>query len=115
MSGTAIKKIMNYFWGEDEQSEEYDEEYDNTEEYDYDYADEDEEQEGKSLNIFKNRKVVSMPKTQQIKMKISKPTSFEQANDIIVQLKSKNSVVINLEYVNKEEGRRIVDIVSRSS
>jgi len=112
VSGTAIKKIMNYFWGEDEQ-EDY-EEYDNTEEYDdYDYVDEEDEQEGKSLNIFKNRnKIVSMPKAQPIKMKISKPTSFEQANDIIAQLKCKNSVVINLEYVNKEEGRRIVDIVS---
>lgn len=45
-------------------------------------------------------------------MQISKPTNFEQANDIIAQLKRKNSVVINLEYVSKEVGRRIVDVVS---
>lgn len=111
MSGTAIKKIMNYFWGEEEPAEEYDEEYDNTE-YDYEYADEEEESDGK-LSLFKGRnKVVSMPKPQQIKMQISKPTSFEQAIDIIVQLKNKNSVVINLEYVSKDVGRRIVDVVS---
>lgn len=112
MAGTAIKKIMNYFWGEEEQAEEYDEEYDNTE-YDYDYADEEEESESKLSLFNKGRsKVVPMPKAQQIKMQISKPTTFEQANEIIAQLKNKNSVVINLEYVSKEVGRRIVDVVS---
>lgn len=112
MAGTAIKKFMNYFWGE-EPAEEYDEEYDNTE-YGYDYADEEEENVNESLNFFKRNKskVVSMPQPQQIKMQISKPTNFEQANDIIAQLKRKNSVVINLEYVSKEVGRRIVDVVS---
>lgn len=111
MSGTAIKKFMNYFWGEDENTD-YEEEYDNTE-YGYDYAEDEEESLGETLNIFKRRnKVVSMPQPQQIKMQISKPTNFEQANEIIAQLKSKNSVVINLEYVSKEVGRRIVDVVS---
>ena len=107
MSGTAIKKIMNYFWGEEDQAEEYDEEYDNTE---YDYVEDEEENEGK-ISLFSRNKVVPMPKAQQIKMQISKPTTFEQANEIIAQLKNKNSVVINLEYVSKEVGRRIVDVV----
>lgn len=112
MSGTAIKKFMNYFWGEEDNAEEYEEEYDNTE-YGYDYAEEEENGGSETLNIFRRKnKVVSMPQPQQIKMQISKPTSFEQANEIIAQLKSKNSVVINLEYVSKEVGRRIVDVVS---
>ena len=111
MSGTAIKKFMNYFWGEEEAHEDYDEEYDNVD-YGYDYADED-EGGNEPLNIFKRKnKVVSIPQPQQIKMQISKPTTFEQANEIIAQLKEKNSVVINLEYVSKEVGRRIVDVVS---
>ncbi len=110
MAGTAIKKIMNYFWGEEEPVEDYDDELDNVE-YGEDY--EEEEETSKTLNIFKGRnKVVSMPQPQQIKMQISKPTSFEQAIDIIAQLKNKNSVVINLEYVSKDVGRRIVDVVS---
>lgn len=110
MAGTAIKKIMNYFWGEEEPVEDYDDELDNIE-YGEDY--EEEEETSKPLNIFKGRnKVVSMPQPQQIKMQISKPTSFEQAIDIIAQLKNKNSVVINLEYVSKDVGRRIVDVVS---
>ena len=109
MSGTAIKKFMNYFWGEEEPVEEYDElEMDYVE----DYVEEEEGVGGTLNNIFRRNKVVAMPQPQQIKMQISKPTNFEQAIDIIEQLKSKNSVVINLEYVSKEVGRRIVDVVS---
>lgn len=112
MSGTAIKKIMNYFWGEDVE-EPYEEDLENSD-YGYEYEDEEEETTGGALNFFKgNRnKVVSMPQPQQIKMQIAKPTTFDQANEIIAQLKNKNSVVINLEYVSKEVGRRIVDVVS---
>lgn len=53
-----------------------------------------------------------MPQPQQIKMKISKPTNFDQVEEIISELKSKNSVVINLEYVSKDIARRIMDAVS---
>ncbi len=110
MAGTAIKKFMNYFWGEEDQVEEYDEEFENLEDGE-DYVEE--EGAGETLNIFKRKnKVVSLAQPQQIKMQISKPTSFEQAIDIIAQLKNKNSVVINLEYVSKDVGRRIVDVVS---
>ena len=110
MSGTtAIKKFMNYFWGEEEPVDGYDDEFENV---DYDEAYAEEENSGESFNIFKRKgKVVSIQQ-QQIKMQISKPTNFEQAIDIIDQLKNKNSVVINLEYVSKDVGRRIVDVVS---
>ena len=49
---------------------------------------------------------------QQIKMKIAKPTNFDQVDEIIVELKQKNAVVINLEYVSKDVARRIVDVMS---
>lgn len=113
MAGSAsIKKIMNYFWGEnDSAQEEYDEDVENSE-YAYEYEDE-EESGNDTLGIFKRRnKVVSIPQPQQIKMKISKPTNFDQADEIVMQLKEKNAVVINLEYVSKDVARRIVDVVS---
>ena len=53
-----------------------------------------------------------MPQPQQIRMKIAKPTNFDQADEIVMQLKEKNAVVINLEYVSKDVARRIVDVVS---
>ena len=52
-----------------------------------------------------------MPQTQ-VKMKISRPTNFEQSEDICNLLKEKKSVIVNLEYVNKDVARRIVDFIS---
>ena len=65
MSVPAIKKIVNYFWGENEELEEQD------------YNEE-----------------------------------YNQVDEIIIELKQKNAVVINLEYVSKDVARRIVDVVS---
>ena len=110
MSVPAIKKIVNYFWGENEELEEqdYNEEYNQV---DYEYEEES-ESVGETLGLFKRKqKVVPMPQ-QQIKMKIAKPTNFDQVDEIIIELKQKNAVVINLEYVSKEVARRIVDVVS---
>lgn len=110
MAGAAFKKLVNYILGDEESQEEYDEEYNS------DYQDEyesEEENEGEALSIFKRKsKVVSMPQPQQIRMKISKPTNFDQADEIVTQLKEKNAVVLNLEYVSKDVARRIVDVVS---
>ena len=111
MAGTSIKKCMDFIWGEQDVQEEYDDEV-----YNADYAEEyegEEETEREAFNIFKPKsKVVQMPQPQQIKMKISKPTNFDQADEIVMQLKEKNAVVINLEYVSKDVARRIVDVVS---
>ena len=57
-------------------------------------------------------KVVSMPQTQQVKMVICQPTTFEQSENICTLLKEKKSIIVNLEYVNKDIARRIVDVVS---
>lgn len=115
MAGTSLKKIVDFIWGEQESSqEEYDEDIYNSDYIDeYETEDEESENEGRSLGIFnKSKKVVSMPQPQQIKMKISKPTNFDQADEIVTQLKEKNAVVLNLEYVSKDVARRIVDVVS---
>ena len=87
-----------------------DEEYEDEDVYDYDYEEEPEEE--KRSFIKKNNKVVSMPQTQSIRMVISQPTSFEQSEEICGFLKEKKSVIVNLEYVNKDVARRIVDFIS---
>lgn len=109
---SSIKKLIDYVInGEsEEEQEEYDENV-----YSTDYADEyeesEEEQEEKASFFNRKNKVVPMSQPQQIKMKISKPTNFDQADEIVMQLKEKNAVVINLEYVSKDVARRIVDVV----
>ena len=109
MSGAIVNKVLDLL-GMDtaeeayDEEEAYEEEQENTEE---------EEEENKNFwNRRGNSKVVSMPQTQSIKMVISQPTSFEQSESICDLLKEKKSVIVNLEYVNKDIARRIVDVVS---
>jgi cell division inhibitor SepF len=115
MAGTAaFKKIVNYFWGEPGADEQMD---GDIEPIDNGYAPESIDGEEISSNVdtinpFKRRgRIVSLPQAQQIKMKISKPTNFDQVDEVISELKDKNAVVINLEYVSKDVARRIVDVI----
>ena len=107
MSGALMNKVWDLFGMDSQEEEEYDEE--NV----YDYNDEEEEIEDKKIFGRKN-KVVAMPQAQAnaIKMVISQPTTFEQSDEICSFLKEKKSVIVNLEYVNKDVARRIVDFIS---
>ncbi len=106
MAGALMDKVWGLF-GMDTEEEEYEEE--NV----YDYEDEEEEIEDKKL-FGRRNKVVPMPQAQgnAIKMVISQPTTFEQSDEICSFLKEKKSVIVNLEYVNKDVARRIVDFIS---
>ena len=113
MSGALMNKVFDLF-GMDRAEEE---DYENEDVYDYE--DEEEEQEERGFFGRKNRensKVVNMPQAQTnanaIKMVISQPTSFEQSDEICSFLKERKSVIVNLEYVNKDVARRIVDFIS---
>ena len=111
MSGALMNKVWDLFGMDSAEPEEYDDE--NV----YEYEDEEEEVEDKKLFGRRNRekeKVVAMPQAQTnaIKMVISQPTSFEQSDEICSFLKEKKSVIVNLEYVNKDVARRIVDFIS---
>jgi cell division inhibitor SepF len=107
MSGALMNKVWDLFGMDSANTEEYEDE--NI----YDYENEEEETDDKKLFGRKN-KVVSMPQasSQAIKMVISQPTTFEQSDEICSFLKEKKSVIVNLEYVNKDVARRIVDFIS---
>ena len=109
MTGAIMDKVWGIF-GMGDAEREYDEE-------EIDYIDDEieEEEENDAKKIFGNRrKIVNMPQsqTQSVKMVISQPTTFEQSEEICNFLKEKKSVIVNLEYVNKEVARRIVDFIS---
>lgn len=106
MANAVLNKFMNMFGmgAEDEAEEEY-EDINGA----YDEVD-DEELEPRGLFGRKNSKVVNM--AGQVRMVIMQPTSFEQSEEICDLLKEKNSIIINLEYVNKDIARRIIDVVS---
>ena len=105
MAGAIVNKFLEVF-GLPEND-------DNEEEYmDEENIEEEEIEEPRERSFWGNRKVVNMPQTQQVRMVISQPTSFEQAEEICTYLKNRKSVIVNLEYVNKDVARRIVDVMS---
>lgn len=109
MSGALMNKVWNLFGMDSAEAEEYEDEDI------YDYENEEEEEiEDRRLFGRRNNKVVSMPQSQSqaIKMVISQPTTFEQSDEICGFLKEKKSIIVNLEYVNKDVARRIVDFIS---
>ena len=117
MAGAIMNKVWDLFGMDTERDAEEVEEktYDNNDYDTYDGYDEEENDEIEDRRIFGKRnkeKVVSMPQTQQIKMVISQPTTFDQSEEICEFLKEKKSVIVNLEYVNKDVARRIVDFIS---
>ena len=105
MTGAIVNKFLEVFGlpDNDENEEEY---------MDEEYIDEEEIDEPSIKSFWGNKKVVNMPQTQQVKMVISQPTNFEQAEEICSYLKNRKSVIVNLEYVNKDVARRIVDVMS---
>lgn len=106
MSGAIMNKVLDLF-GVDTDEEEYEDEV-----YDEEIEQDEEIEENKNFWNRRSSKVVNMPQTNQIKMVISQPTTFEQSEAICDLLKEKKSVIVNLEYVNKDVARRIVDVIS---
>ena len=106
MSGAIMNKVLDLF-GVDTEQEDYEEDG-----YEEEVEQEDEVEENRNFWNRRSNKVVNMPQTNQIKMVISQPTTFEQSEAICDLLKEKKSVIVNLEYVNKDVARRIIDVVS---
>jgi cell division inhibitor SepF len=68
--------------------------------------------ESETLDSGKRNKVVKIHTTAQLKLVVMQPESFEDARDIANHLKSKKPVVMNLESVERDVARRIVDFLS---
>ena len=103
-------KVVNKLWSmlnmnaQDEQEENYDDVDD------YEDINEEEKKPIKGLFGRKNNKVQSSQSS--VKMVVMQPTIFENAEEICDLLREKKSIIINLEYVNKDVARRIIDVVS---
>lgn len=109
MAVAIVNKVLDFLGVEPNGQDGYEDEEVN--EYGNDGENEEEVEE---KGFFKRNKdkVVNMPQVQQVKMVITQPTSFEQSEEICNYLKEKKSVIINLEYVNKDVARRIIDFIA---
>jgi len=108
MAGAIVNKVLDFLGVETESEEELE----NESIYEYSDNNEVEEQPEERSFFGKKSKIVSMPQVQQVKMVITQPTCFEQSEEICNYLKEKKSIIVNLEYVNKEVARRIIDFIS---
>lgn len=106
MAGAIMNKLMDFMGMEPAEEEEF-EEIEELEE-----IEQDDEEENKGFWNKRGGKIVNMPQAQAVKMVISQPTTFEQSEAICDLLKEKKSIIVNLEYVNKDVARRIIDVVS---
>ena len=72
----------------------------------YNIEEEKDTEEVEERGIFGNKKgkITSMPQIQ--------AASFDQSEEICNYLKEKKSIIVNLEYVNKDVARRIIDFLS---
>lgn len=65
------------------------------------------------LNERRNNKVVKIHNSNaQMRVVVIQPESFEEARDITNHLKSKKPIIVNLESVEKQVARRIIDFLS---
>ena len=98
-----LQRLLGIDAEEDYDTEEY-EEVDDTQEEDREAS--------TGLGWGKKNKVAMMPGMQNVRVVISQPNSYEQASEICEHLKGKKSIIVNLEYVNKDVARRIIDFMS---
>ena len=87
-------------------------EIENDDVYEFEEEKEEEELEERGLFGTKKNKIVNLPQVQAVKMVITQPTSFDQSEEICNYLKDRKSIIVNLEYVNKDVARRIIDFLS---
>lgn len=69
-------------------------------------------QEEEVRSTRKNAQVVSIHSQKQMRVVVMEPNSFEEAQGIADQLKSRRPVIVNLENAEKVLAKRIVDFIS---
>lgn len=91
-----LSRIMNFFGWQDEVEEIYEEVVD----------------EQEMLPPKKPQKVVSIHTQPTIRVILSEPQSYDEAQMIADHLKNRRTVVVNLQRMRKEQARRVVDFLS---
>lgn len=76
------------------------------------FAPQEEEDEEPIIPTGKRGKVVNIHTTTQLKVVVMQLQDFDDAKDIADHIKSKKPVVINLENLEKDVARRVVDFLS---
>ncbi len=115
MSAAVLKNFMNKMLGVNSVDEELE---DNEAEYEQEEEVTSRARSGFNKEEYRNNAVRSQTKILPMagtvatsKMVITKPACFEDVEEVGGYLKQRKSVIVNLETVNKEDGRRILDFL----
>lgn len=65
-----------------------------------------------SLQAPKRGKIVNIHTTTQLKVVVVQPDAFEDSKEIADHLKTKKPIVVNLENIDREVAKRIIDFLS---
>jgi cell division inhibitor SepF len=110
MSRGIFNRILDAV-GLEEEEFEYEEDEIMDEEVDF-YEDELEEQEEPRASKRRQAKITPLPNSSaKMKMLVFQPSSYEEAECIIDNLKSRKPVIMNLDELELELGQRILDFV----
>lgn len=111
MSNNVVEKMKSFLGF----GEEYDEEFEN-EEFENEEVEEKEEVEPVITNTSakgsKNNKVVNIHTSASAKVTITKPTVYDEAQDICDAVKSRRIVLINTTALDIRTAQRLLDFVS---
>jgi cell division inhibitor SepF len=99
-----IKKFKDYFLEED---------YEEYEEYEEEYEEEEEMRQATKTNTNTKSNVVSLQSVQKSsKVVLIEPRAYAEAQEIADHLKNRRAVVVNLQRIQHEQAKRIVDFLS---
>lgn len=74
--------------------------------------DDDNDEPEKKTTVKKNKNYMNIDTTAQLQVVLVKPEAFEDAQDIADNLMSKRTVLLNIENLNKDLARRLIDFLS---
>lgn len=100
----VMNRVMSFLGLQDE---------DETDKRKYDLEEEFEEEQPPIQELRNHRNnVVSIHSQKNVKVVLSEPRSYDEAQEIADHLRSRRSVVVNLQRVRKDQAVRIVDFLS---
>lgn len=109
MAGKVLNKVMGFLGLEDE--------YDDEEEIEKDYEEREKVEVDPEIptSYKKQNKVVNIHSATSTKVMIIKPTAFEEATDIIDDLKNRKIVVVNITNLEPKVAQRLLDFMGGAS
>ena len=115
---SIMDKMKNLFFGDDE----YEEDYDDLEEFEEDIERDTQRQANSNvavLNRYSSRKqssnIVNINTSVQMGVCMFNPATLEDAAEVVLEIKDRNIVVVNLEAVEYEMSQRISDFLCGAS